>query len=461
MSKILKKSLLVIPVLLISNLANAAAFQLSETSVAGLGRAFAGEAAIADNASVVATNPALMTKFNRPIISAGGVIFIPNVNVRGIIPQLNKEASENNIAPVKVVPQLYAVYPINDQFAIGGGVNVNYGLSTEFSNGFPGGFLGGESHVEAINFNLSGAYRWHNLSVGLGGNVIYAKAKITRYNGALPEVIVEHLMGKLPNSLKKPIKDALSQQYPANNLLVKLKGDDIGFGFNAGIAYDFDANNRIGLAYHSPIHITFKGDYTNDLYSPKLFGKPINLPPSITDMLMNKGVVFTNGQSIGVKVKTVLPEYVEFGGSHNLTDRLNLSYGVKWTHWSRFKEINAVRLNDGKTLFLKKENFKDSWRYAIGASYIINEMFTVRTGVAYDTSAADELKSISIPDTDRTWLTVGGTYNFNQNLSFDAGVAYIWGKKSQFIEDKGENTEASFEVKASAVLVGLNMNYRF
>ena len=53
--------------------ANAAAFQLSEVSTSGLGRAYAGEAAIADNASVVATNPALMSLFKTNQFSVGGV----------------------------------------------------------------------------------------------------------------------------------------------------------------------------------------------------------------------------------------------------------------------------------------------------------------------------------------------------------------------------------------------------
>ena len=51
---------------------NAAAFQLSEVSTSGLGRAYAGEAAIADNASVVATNPALMSLFKTNQFLCGG-----------------------------------------------------------------------------------------------------------------------------------------------------------------------------------------------------------------------------------------------------------------------------------------------------------------------------------------------------------------------------------------------------
>ncbi|TFF01801.1 hypothetical protein E3U35_04855 [Histophilus somni] len=55
--------------------ANAAAFQLAEVSSSGLGRAYAGEAAIADNAAVVATNPALMSLFKTKQFSMGGYTF--------------------------------------------------------------------------------------------------------------------------------------------------------------------------------------------------------------------------------------------------------------------------------------------------------------------------------------------------------------------------------------------------
>ena len=54
------KTLLAMTTLLVASGANAAAFQLAEVSTSGLGRAYAGEAAIADNASVVATNPCLL-----------------------------------------------------------------------------------------------------------------------------------------------------------------------------------------------------------------------------------------------------------------------------------------------------------------------------------------------------------------------------------------------------------------
>lgn len=72
------RSALAAAIALISSNVSAAGFQLNEYSAAALGRAFSGEGAVADNASVGSRNPAAMTLFDRPSFS-GGVIYIDQV----------------------------------------------------------------------------------------------------------------------------------------------------------------------------------------------------------------------------------------------------------------------------------------------------------------------------------------------------------------------------------------------
>ena len=37
-------------------------------------------------------------------------------------------ADHNSVVPGSLIPNMYFVAPINDKFAIGGGMNVNFGL---------------------------------------------------------------------------------------------------------------------------------------------------------------------------------------------------------------------------------------------------------------------------------------------------------------------------------------------
>ncbi|WP_234919023.1 outer membrane protein transport protein, partial [Aeromonas veronii] len=80
---IFKKSLIAATIALATGQVHAAAFQLNEHSASGLGRAYAGEAAIADNASVLARNPAAMTTFDKMAVSVSGTYIKPDVDVDG------------------------------------------------------------------------------------------------------------------------------------------------------------------------------------------------------------------------------------------------------------------------------------------------------------------------------------------------------------------------------------------
>lgn len=194
------QSLLATAMLLAAGGANAAAFQLAEVSTSGLGRAYAGEAAIADNASVVATNPALMSLFKTAQFSTGGVYVDSRVNMNGDVVATiqgttmnttkDGSASARNVVPGAFVPNLYFVAPVNDKFALGAGMNVNFGLKSEYDDSYDAGVFGGKTDLSAINLNLSGAYRvTQGLSLGLGVNAVYAKAQVERNAGIIVESV--------------------------------------------------------------------------------------------------------------------------------------------------------------------------------------------------------------------------------------------------------------------------------
>lgn len=430
--------------------ANAAAFQLAEVSSSGLGRAYAGEAAIADNAAVVATNPALMSLFNTKQFSIGGVYVQSKINMTGDVDVqlMGREvakgnATKKNVVPAALVPNMYFVAPINDKFAVGAGMNVNFGLKSEYEPSYDAGVFGGTTELTSINLNLSGSYRLaKGLSVGAGLNAIYAKAKIERRAGILEKAIrsaVQQLRGDpslqgMVGKLSNVKSDTIVTQLQDNNAWA--------FGWNIGAVYEFNQGNRIGIAYHSKVDINFKD----------------------SDALSSAGLIRGKG---GLTLH--LPDYLEFSGFHQLTEKFAMHYSYKYIKWSRLQSLHAV-YDDGTEAFHKDEKFNDSSRVALGATYNVNDKLTLRAGIAYDESAANEHPSASIPDTDRTWYSLGATYNFTPNLSVDFGFAHLRGKKLQFKETqkieiiKGTNfgsIDANYKSTARANLYGLNLNYRF
>ncbi|MDD0823086.1 outer membrane protein transport protein [Mannheimia sp. AT1] len=486
------KTLLASLVTLTSAGAYSAAFQLAEVSTSGLGMAYAGNAAVADNASVVATNPALMTLFKQTEVSVGGIFVDADINIEGKLNSTGSDASHKNIVPNAIIPNLYVVSPINDRFSIGGGVNVNYGLKSEFSPNYSAGFFGGRTDLSAVNVNLSGAYNLgYGFSIGAGINAVHAKAELERYLGAIAarfseakqalannQDLIDNAIQNLKNletaiaagntsletqktALLTQVNgllqaNGLSQTITTSNqlqLLVngiasintdttihKLKGDKWGFGWNAGLLYEINENNRLGISYHSAINLKFKGKYSN----------------TVAVAIPNVVNTTTGGAEIDGSLTLRLPAYWEVSGYHKLTEKLAAQYSYKRTNWSSFKSLDAYGQNDN-LLFHKVENFNDSQRIAFGLSYDLNEMLTLRTGIAYDESASVRNPSISIPDTDRTWYSLGATVRATPNLSVDIGYSHLRGSKLTFNEDN----LATFKSRARANLYGLNVNYKF
>ena len=167
-------------------------------------------------------------------------------------------------------------------------------------------------------------------------------------------------------------------------------------------------------------------------------------------------VIATNGEERDGKLTLNLPAYWELSGYHKLTDRFAVQYSWKRTEWSRLKTLDAYSMDNQFHYMHKDEAFRDTNRYAVGVSYEATQDLTLRAGLAYDRSASVNHPSISIPDTNRMWYSAGATYKFTPNLSTDVGFAYLHGTKFGFGEDG-----ATFKVRASGYLYGLNLNYKF
>nr|PRK98163.1 Outer membrane protein P1 precursor [Haemophilus influenzae] len=393
-----------------------------------------------------------MSLFKTAQFSTGGVYIDSRINMSGDVTASIKNssrsttkddaASARNVVPGAFVPNLYFVAPVNDKFALGAGMNVNFGLKSEYDDSYDAGVFGGKTDLSAINLNLSGAYRvTEGLSLGLGVNAVYANAQVERNAGIIADTAkMSQGAFNVGSEAEKLIPGYLTSK---DKSVVSLQDRAAwGFGWNAGVMYQFNEANRIGLAYHSKVDIDFTDRTATSLGAGVIkAGKTGNLT-------------------------LTLPDYLELSGFHQLTDKLAVHYSYKYTHWSRLTKLNAS-FEDGKKAFDKELQYSNNSRVALGASYNLYEKLTLRAGIAYDQAASRHQRSAAIPDTDRTWYSLGATYKFTPNLSVDLGYAYLKGKKVHFKEvaTLGKtvivNTTADYTSQAHANLYGLNLNYSF
>jgi long-chain fatty acid transport protein len=414
---------------------NAAGFQIVEHSASGLGRAFAGEAAIADNASTLARNPASLSMLEEKNFTAGISYIDPDVQVQFIDVDSNGGALnsvyEDEAAPTALVPNIFFSMPINEKLTWGIGAYADFGLASDYSDEVNEdfGLIAGDTAVSVVNINNSFAYEvTEQLTLGASASILMAHAELNRYSN----------LAKIA-----PGNDS------GSNKFASMTGDGFGFGYKLGALYELNENHRWGIGYTGATSIDMEGKFSG-VQDKVGNGSPFDL-------------VYYN--DIDGELTLDLPSIIELSGYHQVTQSFAVHYSWVRIGWNAFEEILATSPNgecsiDGQNdneCMKKPEEWKDSNRYSIGATYFVNPNWIVRAGWALDETPTDEHITASIPDSDRTWLTAGVTYT-RKNHTFDFGFAQITGEDGDVVEED----EHYFRVeKSTATIYSVQYSYNF
>jgi len=127
-----------------------------------------------------------------------------------------------------------------------------------------------------------------------------------------------------------------------------------------------------------------------------------------------------------IRASLKTPDMVNLSVKQRVTDAFRVFGTVEWTNWSRLKTPIVLPQVGGVAATPLPFNYQDGWFFALGGEYDFNEDLTLRAGIAYEISpVTDSIRSTRLPDNDRLWLSAGATYNVFDNLSLDLGYTFI------------------------------------
>ncbi len=370
--------------------AEAAGFALIEQNASGMGNAYAGGAAIAEDASTIFFNPAGMT-YIQGTQAVGAIHMIkPNADFNnqgsvaadfpGPSPAKPLGSEGPNAGDLALVPNAYFKTDLNENIKLGLGINAPFGLKTEYDKEWLGRFQADMSELKTINFNPAIAFKLNDqLSLGFGVSAMWAEATLTR-----------------------------AVNFPGgagSQGSVKIKGDDWGFGYNLGAIYQATADTRIGLAYRSKVEQHLDGDAK--------FRRPAGIP-------------FAAAPDGDVTADVSLPASLSFSAFSLLNHKWELMGDITWTRWSQFERL-AVYRNSGALLTQTIENWDNTMRYSVGVNYLYSDAIKLRAGLAYDEEAIkDEFRTARIPGNDRKWVSLGASYQMSPTSKFDVGYTHLF-----------------------------------
>lgn len=386
----------------------AGGFGIGTQSGSGTGNAFAGGAAVSDDASVAWSNPAAMTALpSGSQVTVAGHLLWPSfkfTNTASTIPPAFGTGNGGDAGEFAVVPNAFYTMTINPSLRFGIALNVPFGLATEYDPGWQGQLTALKSEIKTVNINPSLAYKVSDtVSIGGGVSVQKIEAKLSAYTGAAA----------------------------TGNLA--LDADDIGYGFNLGLFVQATPSTRVGLTYRSTISYGLEGS--------AIFSGPAGAA--------------ANGQ---VRADLKVPDSASLSFLTALSPQWELMGDLTYTGWNSVKRLDVIRTSGagaGTTLTSLLFNWDNTWRVGVGANYKLDNQTKLRFGLALDPTPTNDIdRTPRLPDQDRTWLAFGVQYKPSKQGVLEVGYAH------EFIKDATVNNATvagrlvgSFENKADILSV--------
>jgi long-chain fatty acid transport protein len=386
------------------------AFFIRDQSAAALGNAFAGTTAGADDITYMFFNGAALARHQGSHVASVGTYTLSRAKytdgeastVQGVAVE-GGEGGRNG-AGGALIPALYALWDLSDSFmetdglALGIAVNAPFGFETEYEDGWIGRYYALQSRVRSINLNPVVTYEpVPGVAFALGAQAQYIDAKLT-------------------NALDFGTLGALNRVSSADPAgqdgFAKLKGDDWGFGYTAGLLLEPWPGTRIGAAYRSSIRHELEGDARIRLDSA--------------------GVGATLGAAAGTtaaKAGLTTPEIVSFGAYHEIDSAWAVMADASWTRWSRLRVLRVEFDGASQADDMIEEDWRDTWFFALGCTYRPTRDWAIRSGVGYDQSP-----SRNRTRTPRTPINNGILLSFGADYALSPALELAFGYSHYFIE---------------------------
>jgi long-chain fatty acid transport protein len=409
--------------------AHASGFQVRETSGTLQASSFAGMTTLSTDASTMSYNPGTVGQYKETTYSAGVTIVRPVAKAKNTVAtngQLTTIAQTGggykDMAQDAAVPNAHAVWKLNENINLGVSITAPWGMVTDNDGDFAGRFFGTTSKILSVNIKPVVAYRFDNgLSIGAG-------PQIQRFEA----------------SLLKSVASLNGNKTEGNG---DISGDDIGYGWTAGLNWELTDDTRFGLSYNSEVEHKLEGDIKFDSAAKGL----------ATPYIDRKATA-----------KITTPEAIAFGASHDINDQWTIMGDVQWTNWNSVTDLvfnyDGLINNSSPNSSSSTENYHwgTSWFGTLGARYQYDENLSFSGGVAYDeTPIKTRNRNVRLPDSNRYWISFGTSYKVADWVDVNLAYTHIFADTARVDHASRLLGNYSADYDAKVDIIALQANFKF
>lgn len=379
--------------------AGAGGLYLYEIGTEDLGLANAGVAARAQDATVVAGNPAGMTRLAGNQLVVGGQVLYGDFTYDLDLSGLNGPG--NVVGWLPAVSTFYS-HSVNDDLKLGIALYGNFGLSLGFDEDWAGRFLVKDATMMGVTLQPAMAYRFSDRwSAGAGVGVNLGIFSLTR--------------------------DRLSGGEHTED------DTDAAANVRLGVLYTPTEQTRLGLTWASEVKYEFDVDAGGSL---PITGTSWLLPISA---------------SVGA------PQQAMFSVVQALNGKWSLLGNIGWQDWSSFSEMEITA---GGMTIASALDLQDTWHGAVGTQYQLAPATRLNFGIAYDTSMYEDQNntSLTMPSGAAWRFGTGVQHQLNERASLGVAFEYLLGEDASVAAPA---LLAGSYNNPQMYVVSVNYSYRF
>jgi long-chain fatty acid transport protein len=326
------------------------------------------------------TNPAGMTGIEGTEMVAGLQVLIPTIEFESSL----AEAGGNdggNAGAVAAIPSFFYVKPLNERWRFGLSMVAPFGGGFDFGEDFVGRYAIEEIVLQGVALSPSFGYQINDkVSIGFGVSITYTLME-------MDFAINQSAVGATDGQVR--LEDAT----------------DIGYQPFFGLQWQYSDDTVFGLVYRSEMEVDLEGDLSiSNLVLPLV-------PQSTFNMAWDN------------------PQLLEIGIRHRLSDEWTLLVNADWEDWSAFGQ-NVLTVNDapmGPLAIAIDRNWKDTYKFGIGAIRELKNGTKFAFGAAYDTSPVDDAdRTIDLPSDEQIRLSIAWGRNTGDRNVWGIGATFLW-----------------------------------
>jgi long-chain fatty acid transport protein len=408
-------------------MAGAQGFALNEIGSCAISRGFAATGGSCMDASLIFWNPAGLTR----LPGGSALVGVSAIKLNGTFTRDTTRKEYESTAPTEFVPNAFVskqVSYMNRKWAVGAGVYVPYGLTSEWGDDFIGRFASKKASLHSI-------YVQPNIAVNLndkwsiGGGPIFVHSSVNLVQ-AIDLSTQSAGQGLVFSNLGFAKGTEIGQ--------VDLNGSGNAVTGTIGIMGTLNDRWTVGARYLRKATVKYTGataDFTQTptgLVIPATIQPPIVAGANVDDIVAGQ---FTAGQTLepGQTAETVIthPDQAQVGVAYKDFHDWDIEFDYQWTGWKKFRELPVTfKKADGTdNLALNRtliEDYNNTSAFRIGAGHSFANKATLNLGVAGATQAAPEATVTPLlPEQGRGYFSIGGSYPLGSMWTIDGAYMNI------------------------------------